>query len=264
MAVGQAYFGSSTYTPVASEPNGTTWTLDTTPSPAGGGFLNAVRAPRRPCVWLSARRIRATSASLEQWNGTAWARRSEPQFHCAGQRRPRRCVVHRSHVVHGRRARYDGTAYQTLIELWNGTSWSIIASPNSGTASNHLQAIVCFSETSCSAVGYTSPSPGNSNESLAWNGATWALATTPNEQGASDTQLNGVSCVTNWQCVATGFSTTGTPNPFVITAPIARSGYRFVASDGGVFNYGSGAPFLGSLGGTRLDADHRHGRHAGR
>ena len=37
-------------------------------------------------------------------------------------------------------------------------------------------------------------------------------------------------------------------------SPIARSGYRFVASDGGVFNYGTGAPFLGSLGGTHLNA----------
>ncbi len=39
-----------------------------------------------------------------------------------------------------------------------------------------------------------------------------------------------------------------------IMSPIARSGYRFVASDGGVFNYGTGAPFLGSLGGTHLNA----------
>ncbi len=39
-----------------------------------------------------------------------------------------------------------------------------------------------------------------------------------------------------------------------MTAPIARSGYRFVASDGGVFAYGSGAPFLGSMGGTALNA----------
>ena len=87
-----------------------------------------------------------------------------------------------------------------------------------------------------------------------WNGASWALAATPNQQGATDTELNGVSCVTDWQCVATGFSTTGTPNPFVITAPIARSGYRFVAFDGRIFAYGSGAPFLGSMGGAHLNA----------
>ena len=48
-------------------------------------------------------------------------------------------------------------------------------------------------------------------------------------------------------------------------APIARSGYRFVASDGGIFNYGTGAPFLGSMGGTNAELAHRrHGDHAGR
>jgi hypothetical protein len=41
--------------------------------------------------------------------------------------------------------------------------------------------------------------------------------------------------------------------PFAMSAPIDRTGYRFVASDGGVFNYGAGAPFLGSMGGTPLN-----------
>jgi hypothetical protein len=30
------------------------------------------------------------------------------------------------------------------------------------------------------------------------------------------------------------------------------SGYRMVASDGGIFAFGAGAPFFGSMGGTRL------------
>ena len=38
--------------------------------------------------------------------------------------------------------------------------------------------------------------------------------------------------------------------PFIMSAPIARTGYRFVASDGGMFTYGTGAPFLGSMGGS--------------
>ena len=75
----------------------------------------------------------------------------------------------------------------------------------------------------------------------------------PEPTGATDTRLDGVSCVTDWQCVATGSATTTVTSPFVVSAPIARSGYRFVASDGGVFSYGNGAPFLGSMGGTPLN-----------
>ena len=79
-------------------------------------------------------------------------------------------------------------------------------------------------------------------------------ATTPNQTGADRTQLNAVACVTDWACVGLGNSDiAGVPSPFAASAPIARCGYRFVASDGGVFTYGTGAPFLGSMGGTPLN-----------
>ena len=149
---------------------------------------------------------------------------------------------------------YDGTAYQTLFEEWTGGGFTIVPSPNAGTDSNHLQALDCFSATSCSAVGYSAPPAGSTNESLTWDGAAWSLQTTPDQQGATDTELNGLSCVTNWKCVAVGFSVSGTTSAFMISAPISRSGYRFVASDGGVFSYGPGAPFLGSMGGQPLNA----------
>ena len=154
-------------------------------------------------------------------------------------------------MVHGHRPGFAGT-YLTLFEMWNGTAWSIVPSPSAGSASNFLQAIDCFSATSCSAVGYSSPAAGDTTEALAWDGATWTLATTPNQDGATDTHLNGVSCVTNWQCVATG-SPCRPAEPLRDHRPHRPLGYRFVASDGGVFSYGSGAPFLGSMGGTPLN-----------
>ena len=89
-----------------------------------------------------------------------------------------------------------------------------------------------------------------------WNGTSWAIAPATPNAGTSFTTLTGVSCVTNWACVAAGYFQSPTaPNalqPFLMTAPI-RSGYRLVASDGGVFSYGTGAPFLGSMGGMRLN-----------
>ena len=88
-----------------------------------------------------------------------------------------------------------------------------------------------------------------------WNGQSWTIVTTPN--GPVSTTLNylvGVDCLTDWACVTVGDAFDGTNhNPLAAWAPIARSGYRFVASDGGIFAYGAGAPFLGSLGGTVLN-----------
>src|ERR1700676_602685 len=55
------------------------------------------------------------------------------------------------------------SAYQTLIEHWNGTSWSIITSPNvSATQDNMLNGVTCTSATQCFAVGiYLNPAGVN-------------------------------------------------------------------------------------------------------
>ena len=43
---------------------------------------------------------------------------------------------------------------QTLIERWDGTSWAIVASPNtSATQSNELFRVTCVSASECWAVG---------------------------------------------------------------------------------------------------------------
>jgi hypothetical protein len=76
--------------------------------------------------------------------------------------------------------------------------------------------------------------------------------------------FEAVSCVGASQCVAAGDANTGLPHndsyilqPFIASTLGAEngenSGYRFVASDGGVFSYGSADPFLGSLGSTHLN-----------
>ena len=45
------------------------------------------------------------------------------------------------------------TAYQTLIESWNGSAWSIVPSPNASQI-NLLLGVSCSSSSTCTAVGY--------------------------------------------------------------------------------------------------------------
>jgi hypothetical protein len=141
-----------------------------------------------------------------------------------------------------------------LIETWNGSTWILAPSVPQGstTGDNVVIDVSCFSATSCAAVGFTTIASNQVGEALTWNGQSWQLATTPSP---AKTVLTGVSCLTDWACVAIGDAQNGSTNlPYDLWAPIARSGYRFVASDGGIFNYGSGAPFLGSMGGQSLNA----------
>ena len=49
----------------------------------------------------------------------------------------------------------DGlTLSGTLIEQWNGTTWSVIASPNPAAGLGVLNGVSCISARHCFAVGY--------------------------------------------------------------------------------------------------------------
>ena len=117
----------------------------------------------------------------------------------------------------------------------------------------------CFSATSCTAVGYSYlDDNGDTYATLAltWDGQTWAAPPTPNSATSPNTSyFNGVDCLEQlglrgrW-CRLQREHLRGVRG----VRSDCTVGYRFVAQDGGVFNYGSGAPFLGSMGGTHLNA----------
>src|SRR5579859_3103015 len=89
-----------------------------------------------------------------------------------------------------------GTNFATLAEVWNGSSWAIQPTPNPGGAtSSQLNHLSCRSASACEAVGqFTS---GGATQTLAevWNGSSWVIQPTPNASGATNSQLNGISCV---------------------------------------------------------------------
>jgi len=199
---------------------------------------------------------------LELWNGNSWglAPVAPPYANdsllasvsCAG---PQFCAA----VGYSDTNPSDPTTDRTLIEMWNGSAWSIVASPNLGGANgDQLEGVSCFAATSCSAVGtYATDNTGNhyQNEALIWNGQSWGEVTPRDDATATSQSLNAVDCISDWACIAAGDRVGASGDQsWNIMSSIARSGYRFVASDGGVFNYGAGAPFLGSLGGTPLNA----------
>ena len=78
---------------------------------------------------------------------------------------------------------------QTLVESWNGTTWSIVPSPNEGTKNNALNGVSCISPTWCEAVGdYDNGSGATENLIESWNGTSWSIVSSP-EQGGAATAL---------------------------------------------------------------------------
>jgi hypothetical protein len=266
--LGTGYTATDTPVVFGNQWNGTAWSLVSAATPTASGTPPLIEATGMDCVttvWCVA--VGTTDAGsptttpfAEQWNGTSWSLTSVAvpsgvgvtgsylaSVSCAGSSF---CEAVGQTI---------GTNNQNLIENWNGTQWSIVTSPDtSATESQGLKAVDCFSPTTCSAVGSAAAASGPSPATLAleWNGTSWSIVSNTPNQGTLQTTLAGESCISDWACVAVGdyFSAPAVRAPFAMSAPIARSGYRFVATDGGIFAYGSGAPFLGSLGGTRLNA----------
>jgi hypothetical protein len=124
----------------------------------------------------------------------------------------------------------------TLIEVWDGSSWSIVASPNiaSGTdgpgqlGGGILSAVSCTSPEACVAVGYGSGGidpNGLSYPTLVvvetWDGSNWSLTPTPSPvepDGGGQAMLSSISCVPN---AANQFCMTGGLQYPVISATSA-------------------------------------------
>jgi hypothetical protein len=100
----------------------------------------------------------------------------------------------------------NGSATQTLIERWDGSSWAIVSSPNTlPTQDNVLNGVTCVSPSECWAVGYYHN--GSVNQSLIerWNGTSWAIVSSPNILATQNNYLSGVTCVPASNCWAVGY-----------------------------------------------------------
>ncbi len=92
---------------------------------------------------------------------------------------------------------------KTLIESWNGSSWTIDTSPNRGVGTNALSGVSCLSAISCTAVGYSTNGSDQRTLVESWNGHLWSIVPSPNGSSGSN-QLNAVSCVSATVCKAIG------------------------------------------------------------
>lgn len=97
--------------------------------------------------------------------------------------------------------------YQTLIERWNGATWSIVSSPNPGVAFNNLYGVAAISARNVWAVG--AYGNGNVNHTLTehWNGTRWSVVASPNAGDPSPyISLSAVSGISTNNVWAVGYA----------------------------------------------------------
>src|SRR5207253_8357133 len=85
--------------------------------------------------------------------------------------------------------------YQTLAEHWNGTSWSIVSSPNIGTNSDRFLGVSAVSANDVWAVGtYSTDGTNFLTLTQHWNGSAWSVVASPNPSTVRNI-LNAVAAV---------------------------------------------------------------------
>jgi hypothetical protein len=210
VAVGDSQNSFGLQEALAERWNGTSWSIQATPDPKTfSGLPNLMGVSCTSSAACTAvgysRNASGTVVTLaEAWNGSKWTIQPTPKVKHATSAllNAVSCTGPSSCTAVGN----DGTGSTTdsLAETWNGSKWSIQATPGSAD-SLLLKGVSCTSSTSCEAVGYRTTSGGvQTTLAEAWDGSSWTVQSTPNPAGAGSPQLVAVSC-TATGCIAVGY-----------------------------------------------------------
>jgi hypothetical protein len=129
-------------------------------------------------------------ARIFHWDGTAWmetAHRDPPGASFTGIDALSADDVWVVGVKFGAEYAPDTVGNDTLVEHWNGTRWSVLASPNATRRANWLNGVVALSTSDIWATGYSEDATeGPKTMTLHWDGAAWAIVPSPNRGSAGN------------------------------------------------------------------------------
>jgi hypothetical protein len=127
----------------------------------------------------------------ERWNGSAWTVLPSPNIGAQSFLLGVKAFSANDVWAVGSHNVPGSLNFETLVERWNGSSWSIVPSPNPQPAENQLLAIDGVSSTNLWAVGYALNHPDGVRQPLVvrFNGSSWATVPVPS---ALDATLEGV------------------------------------------------------------------------
>ena len=187
--------------------DGISWTI--TPSPNGGtaqddNGLGGVTCTALTECWAVG--YAGLHTLIERWDGTSWTIASSPDPSPSPGANLRAVTCPSPSDCWTAGFYYNGTAFQTLVEHWDGTSWAIFPSPNTSRAQNNfLYGVACTATSQCWSVGYYQDANGLPHTLIErWDGTSWTIA--PSANRASDNYLFDVACASTSQCWGVGFS----------------------------------------------------------
>lgn len=183
--------------------NGTAWSIVSLPTLAPYGYVNRV-ACTAPTACIAVGTLGGFGNTFftlaEKWNGISWTVQTTPNpLGTQGATLDAvACPSTTSCVAVGTYS--DGiTPLRTLVEAWNGVSWSIVPSPTPIGSGSLLVGVACTSSRACVAVGV-----GAGAFAESWTGTEWVIVNTRDPAGATTTYLSDVACGSATSCTAVG------------------------------------------------------------
>lgn len=195
---------------LAAHWNGTNWNVVSSPSPGieYNGLSGVSRVPQsnQHQAWavgyysmtpIGPPRVDLTL--IEQWKGTAWNVVTSPNVNPGVEQNDLfgvAAISAKDVWAVGVHSANNQNNYETLIEHWDGTQWSIVPSPNAGSRTNYLYSVAAISSKDVWAVGYYFPDIGSAYQTLIehWDGTSWSVVSSPSP-GSLDNKLAAIASI---------------------------------------------------------------------
>jgi plastocyanin len=189
--------------------DGTSWTILPSPNPASlASYLSAVIAVAMNDVWAVGHYLDnggVYRTLVEHWDGTSWMIVSSPNAG-NGDNALNGIAAASSNDIWavGYQSSAPGASSSTLVLHFDGTSWTIVPSPNPGGLTSSLAGVVAMADGRIWAAGFYYD--GTQGRTLLLHGDTSGFETVPGEDFPSEGNvLNGIAASGSGDIFAAGY-----------------------------------------------------------
>jgi hypothetical protein len=144
---------------------------------------------------------------IEHWNGTSWESVVVPEPQDGTNIELNAIAAASANDIWAVGKYSTNMGQSTLTMHWNGTAWSIVASPNPNTFLNSLNAVTVLASGQAWAVGRTSDGTGYKTLTMRWNGTSWQVVSSPSPGAPTfeNNELSGVAAISANNIWAVGY-----------------------------------------------------------
>jgi hypothetical protein len=219
--------------------DGAAWTVQPSQNlGTGDNELHGVRATSSTNAWAVGGRYYSTTGStvnlIEHFDGVRWTHQVNPDYRSVPNRLLAVAANSSSNAIavgdtfsRSSSCGLTGTFDERpVIEHWDGTSWTMMKSPNPSYEADSLHGVTVLSRSNAWAVGCTAQSFSCGNFGMApliehWDGTTWSVQAPAQGAPRCDTEFESVSATSSSDVWAVGwwdFNVNGSPeesNPVI-------------------------------------------------